>query len=119
MQTYIERDIRELLRIEKRREFETFVKLCALRTGQVVNLQDMARDAGVAPATAKDWLSLLEDCFLLKLLTPYFTNRTRRMTKSPSSTFWTPAWPLGWAVGAAPRKRGWGLWAGRCSRPTF
>ena len=53
VQTYIERDIRELLRIEKRREFETFVKLCALRTGQIVSYDDLARDAGVAAATAK------------------------------------------------------------------
>ena len=71
MQTYIERDIRELLRIEKRREFETFVKPCALRTGQVVNYHDLGRDANVSPATVKDWLSVLEDGFLIKLLPPY------------------------------------------------
>ena len=69
MQTYIERDIRELLRIEKRREFETFVKLCALRTGQVVNYHGLGRDANVSPATDKaHWLSVLEDGFLIKLL---------------------------------------------------
>ena len=99
LQTWIERDIRELLRIEKRREFETFVRLCALRTGQVVNYQDLARDAAVSPATAKDWLSLLEDCFLIKLITPYFTNRTRRMTKSPKLYFLDAglaAWLSGW-----------------------
>ncbi|MCY4313296.1 MAG: ATP-binding protein, partial [Gammaproteobacteria bacterium] len=45
LQTYVERDIRELSRIEKRREFETFVRLCALRTGQVINYQDLGRDA--------------------------------------------------------------------------
>ena len=99
VQTYIERDIRELLRIEKRREFETFVKLCALRTGQVANLQDLARDTGVAPATIKEWLSLLEDSFLVKLLQPYYTNRTRRMTKSPKLYFLDAglaAWLGGW-----------------------
>ena len=99
VQTYIERDIRELLRIEKRREFETFVKLCALRTGQVVNYHDLARDTGVSPATVKDWLSLLEDGFLIKLLSPYFTNRTRRMTKSPKLYFLDAglaAWLGGW-----------------------
>ena len=99
VQTYIERDIRELLRIEKRREFETFVKLCALRTGQVANLQDLARDTGVAPATIKEWLSLLEDGFLIKLLQPYYTNRTRRMTKSPKLYFLDAglaAWLGGW-----------------------
>ena len=99
MQTYIERDIRELLRIEKRREFETFVKLCALRTGQIVNYHDLARDANVSPATVKDWLSVLEDGFLIKLLPPYFTNRTRRMTKSPKLYFLDAglaAWLGGW-----------------------
>ena len=99
VQTYIERDIRELLRIEKRREFETFVKLCALRTGQVVNYRDLARDANVSPATVKEWLSLLEDGFLVKLLSPCFSNRTRRMTKSPKLYFLDAglaAWLGGW-----------------------
>ena len=99
MQTYIERDIRELLRIEKRREFETFVKLCALRTGQLVNYHDLARDANVSPATAKDWLSVLEDGFLIRLLSPWFTNRTRRMTKGPKLYFLDAglaAWLGGW-----------------------
>ena len=106
MQTYIERDIRELLRIEKRREFETFVKLCALRTGQIVNYHDLARDANVSPATVKDWLSVLEDGFLIKLLPPYFTNRTRRMTKSPKLYFLDAglaAWLSGWR--SAPEAR--------------
>ena len=99
VQTYIERDIRELLRIEKRREFETFVKLCALRTAQVINYHDLARDTGVSPATVKGWLSLLEDGFLIKLLSPYFTSRTRRMTKSPKLYFLDAglaAWLGGW-----------------------
>ena len=99
VQTYIERDIRELLRIEKRREFETFVKLCALRTGQVVNYDDLARDTGVSTGTAKSWLSLLEDGFLIRLLPPYFTNRTRRMVKSPKLYFLDAglaAWLGGW-----------------------
>ena len=99
VQTYIERDIRELLRIEKRREFETFVKLCALRTAQVINYHDLARDTGVSPATVKGWLSLLEDGFLIKLLSPYFSSRTRRMTKSPKLYFLDAglaAWLGGW-----------------------
>ena len=99
LQTYIERDIRELSRVEKRREFETFVRLCALRTGQVVNYNDLGRDAMVSPATAKEWLSLLEDGFLIKLLSPYLTNRTKRMTKSPKLYFLDAglaAWFGGW-----------------------
>lgn len=85
--TYIERDVRELLGIEKRREFEVFVKMCALRTGQVVNYADLARDAGISPATARTWLGLLEDSFLIKLVHPYLTNRTRRLVKSPKLYF--------------------------------
>ncbi len=106
VQTYIERDIRELLRIEKRREFEAFVKLCALRTGQIVNYDDLARDAGVSAATARSWLSLLEDGFLIRLLSPYFTNRTRRMIKSPRLYFLDAglaAWLGGWRTAEAAR----------------
>ena len=99
MQTYIERDVRELLRIGKRREFETFVRLAALRTGQVVNYHDLARDARVSPATIREWLSLLEDSFLIRLVRPWFTNRTRRLTKSPKLYFLDAglaAWLGGW-----------------------
>ena len=106
VQTYIERDVRELLRIEKRREFETFVKLCALRTGQVVNYDDLARDADVSASTAKSWLSLLEDAFLIRLLRPYFSNRTRRMVKSPKLYFLDAglaAWLGGWRTAEAAR----------------
>ena len=106
VQTYIERDIRELLRIEKRREFETFVKLCALRTSQVVNYDDLARDAGVSAGTAKSWLSLLEDAFLIRLLPPYSTNRTRRMIKSPKLYFLDTglaAWLGGWRTAEEAR----------------
>ena len=106
VQTYIERDIRELLRIEKRREFETFVKLCALRTGQIVNYDDLARDAGVSAVTAKSWLSLLEDAFLIRLLPPYFSNRTRRMVKSPKLYFLDAGlatWLGGWRTAEEAR----------------
>jgi predicted AAA+ superfamily ATPase len=87
VQTYIERDVRELLRIEKRREFEIFLKMCALRSAQVVNYDDLARDAGISAVTAKNWLSLLEDSFLIKLVPPYHTNRTKRLIKSPKLYF--------------------------------
>lgn len=85
--TYIERDVRELLGIEKRREFEVFVKMCALRTGQVINYQDLARDSGISPATAKSWLGLLEDSFLIRLVHPYFSSRSKRLVKSPKLYF--------------------------------
>lgn len=87
VQTYIERDVRELLRIEKRREFEIFLKMCALRSATVVNYDDLAREAGISSVTAKNWLSLLEDSFIIKLVPPYHTNRTKRLIKSPKLYF--------------------------------
>jgi len=99
LQTYIERDVRELLGIQKRREFEIFVRMCALRTGQVLNTVEIARDAGISPNTAKDWISLLEDSFLIRLVHPHHSNRTLRMIKSPKLYFLDAglaAWLAGW-----------------------
>lgn len=99
LQTYIERDVRELLGIGKRREFEVFVRMCALRTAQVINYDELARDAGVSPATAKSWISLLEDSFLVRLVHPRHTNRTKRLIKSPKLYFLDAglaAWLAGW-----------------------
>ena len=106
LQTYIERDIRELARVGKRREFETFVRLCALRTGRVISLSDLSRDAMVSPATVREWLSLLEDGLLIRLLYPYHTNRTKRMTKSPKLYFLDAglaAWLSGWRTAEQAR----------------
>jgi len=87
LQTYIERDIRELLGIQKRREFELFVKMCALRTAQIINYDSLARDVGVSPVTIKEWLSLLEDSFLIRIVPPYYSNRNKRLMKSPKIYF--------------------------------
>jgi predicted AAA+ superfamily ATPase len=90
IKTYIERDVQELLGISKRREFETFVKLCALRTGQLINYESLASDAGVSPGTAKQWLSILEDSFLIKIVHPYASNRNKRLVKTPKLYFLDP-----------------------------
>jgi uncharacterized protein len=87
VQTYIERDVRELMGISKRREFELFVRAAAIRTGQLVNHAELAQLAGVSAATIKQWLSLLEDSFLIKLVQPYFSNRNKRLIKSPKLYF--------------------------------
>jgi predicted AAA+ superfamily ATPase len=87
VQTYIQRDIAELLGIQKRREFEIFLKICALRTGQLVNYNEIAKDAGVSPSTAKEWISILEDSYLIRLVHPYYTNRTKRLVKTPKLYF--------------------------------
>jgi len=101
-QTYIERDVRELLRVDKRREFEIFLRLCALRTGCIVNFDDLARDAGVSAPTVKSWLSVLEDSFLLKLVQPDHQNRSKRLIKSPKLYFLDmglAAFLAGWKTG--------------------
>jgi len=87
VQTYIQRDVQELLGIQKRREFEVFLKVCALRTGQRVNFDELGRDAGISGVTAKGWLSVLEDSFLIKLIHPYYSNRTKRLVKQPKLYF--------------------------------
>ncbi|MBN1959754.1 MAG: ATP-binding protein [Deltaproteobacteria bacterium] len=86
-QTYIERDVRELMQIDRRREFETFLRLCALRTGAIVNYDELARDTGVSSATIKSWLSVLEDSFLIRLLQPEYDNRSKRLIKHPKLYF--------------------------------
>lgn len=98
-QTYIERDVRELMQVDKRREFERFLRLCALRTGCLVNLDDLARDSGVSAATIKSWLSVLEDSFLIKLVQPEHGNRSKRLIKSPK-LYWLD-------VGLAAYLGGW------------
>lgn len=87
VQTYIEKDVMELSGISKRREFELFVKLCALRTAQVVEYNSLAKDAGISPVTAKEWLSVLESSFLIKLILPYYSNRSKRLIKNPKLHF--------------------------------
>lgn len=87
LQTYVERDIQALLGVQKRREFEVFLKMCALRTGQIVNYDDFARDVGVSASTIKGWLSVLEDSFIIKLVHPLHSNRTKRLIKSPKLYF--------------------------------
>lgn len=87
VQTYVERDVVDLGGVTKRREFELFLKMCALRTGQVVEYHSLARDAGISDVTARQWLGLLEDSFLISLVTPYHSNRTKRLIKNPKMYF--------------------------------
>jgi predicted AAA+ superfamily ATPase len=87
LSTYVERDIRELLGLEKRREFEIFLKLCAFRSGQLLNYDSIAKDAGIAPATAKHWLSVLADSFLIRIVYPWHSNQNKRLIKTPKIFF--------------------------------
>lgn len=85
--TYLERDVRNVLRVVDLQEFGKFLKICALRTGQVVNYTDIARDCGVSPNTARKWLGLLVTSGIVHLLEPYFGNRAKRVIKSPKLMF--------------------------------
>ncbi len=99
VRTYLERDVRELLGVQKRREFERFVRLCALRTGQLVNYDDLGRDAGVSATTAKEWLAVLADSFLVMLVPPWHANASKRLVKSHKLYFLDAglaAWLSGW-----------------------
>lgn len=81
--TYLERDVRNLAQIGDLSQFERFLRLCAARTGQLLNLTAFANDIGVSVPTAKRWLSILETSHQIYLLYPYYKNIGKRLVKSP------------------------------------
>lgn len=85
--TYLERDIRNLAHVGDLSQFEIFLRLCATRTGQILNLSDLARDVGISVPTAKRWISLLETGHQIYLLYPYYRNIGKRLIKSPKLYF--------------------------------
>ena len=87
LRTYLERDVRDLLRIAEEVNFVKFMKVAAARTGQLLNYSDLARDVEVSQNTVKAWLSVLQTSGLVYLLQPYFTNVTSRLIKTPKLYF--------------------------------
>jgi predicted AAA+ superfamily ATPase len=87
VQTYLQRDVRALARVGDELAFLRFLRATAARTGQLLNLADLARDADVAPNTAKHWLSILQTAEVVYLLEPYHTNLTQRLVKAPKLYF--------------------------------
>lgn len=81
--TYLERDVRSLANVGSLRDFERFLRACALRSANLLNKADLARDIGIAPSTANHWLSTLEASGQIVLLEPWFSNRTKSIVKSP------------------------------------
>ena len=81
--TYLERDVRSLANIGSLRDFERFLRACALRSANLLNKADLARDVGIAPSTAGLWLSALEASGQIVLLEPWFSNKTKSLVKSP------------------------------------
>lgn len=87
LQTYLERDIRQLLSVKDLRQFQTFIELLAARTGNVLNINEVVKECGVSFPTGRRWVSLLESTGILFLLRPYFRNITKRVIKSPKIYF--------------------------------
>jgi uncharacterized protein len=81
--TYLERDVRSLASVRSLRDFERFLRACALRSANLLNKADLARDVGVSPTTANHWLSILEASGQVILLEPWFSNRAKSIVKSP------------------------------------
>ncbi|MCK9320646.1 MAG: ATP-binding protein [Bacteroidales bacterium] len=86
--TYIEKDVRSVKNIENLSAFSLFLQLCAGRTGQLLNLNSLAMDAGISPNTAKSWLSILESSYIIYLLHPYHKNFNKRIVKTPKLYFY-------------------------------
>ncbi len=86
-QTYIERDVRQLINLKDASLFEKFIKLLAGRVGQLINYQSLGNDVGVDNKTIKHWLSILEASFVVFKLAPYFENFGKRVIKSPKYYF--------------------------------
>lgn len=87
VQTYLQRDIRDLARVGDEMAFLRFLRAAAARSGQLLNLSELARDADVAPNTAKHWLSILQASGIVYLLEPYHVNVTKRLVKAAKLYF--------------------------------
>ena len=87
-ETYVERDVRSLLNIKDLSSFQKFVRLCAGRVGQLLNLSSLGNEAGVSHTTAREWLSLLEASYIVFLLPPHYKNYNKRITKAPKLYFY-------------------------------
>ena len=88
--TYVERDVRTLRNIPDLIQFQLFVKLCAGRIGQLLNLSSLANDCGISHTTAKSWISVLEASFIIFLLRPHHKNFNKRLIKMPKLYFYDP-----------------------------
>lgn len=109
LQTYIERDVLELSQVGNKSAFVKLMRSAASRTGQQMVYADLARDADVSPATAKQWLSILETSGIVTLLEPYYVNSGKRLAKSPKLYFmdtglcsWLAGWPSAQSMQESP-----------------
>ena len=89
-QTYVERDLKQLLRVRELNHFENFMRLLAGRVSQVLNLNSLSNDVGVSSTTLAQWLSVLESSFIVMRIYPYYENFGKRIIKSPKILFTEP-----------------------------
>lgn len=98
VQTYLERDVRQLINVRDLGQFQRFLRLCAGRTAQLVNLSSLGNDAGISHNTAREWLSVLEASYVVHRLPPFHRNFNKRLVKTPKLHFvdaGLAAWLLG------------------------
>ncbi len=88
VQTYIERDVRLIKNIHDLGLFQLFVKMCAGRTGQLLNISSLSNECGISQTTAKSWLSILEQSYIVFLLQPHYRNFNKRLVKTPKLYFY-------------------------------
>lgn len=96
--SYVERDVRQLLKVQELSLFQRFVRLCAGRTGQLLNLSGLAAECGITHNTAKAWITVLEASYILFLLKPHHANFNKRLVKTPKLYFYDTGlacWLLG------------------------
>lgn len=90
VKTYLERDVRNLLKIKDQMQFMRFMKLCAARVGSIFNASELSAQLGVDSKTVTHWLSVLQASYLVTLLPPYYENISKRLVKSPKLYFCDP-----------------------------
>lgn len=88
IQTYVERDLSEIIQVKDLKQFRNFISLCAARVGQLLNLNSLANECGISQPTAKSWISVLENSYIVYQLQPYFSNFNKRITKSSKLYFY-------------------------------
>lgn len=91
IRTYIERDVRNVINIKDLAKFQLFLRLCAGRHGQLLNMNSLANDAGISHTTVAQWLSILEASYIIFRLQPYYKNYSKRLVKTPKLYFFDSA----------------------------
>lgn len=111
--TYLERDVKDLAQVGKLNEFYDFLAYMAARTGQELKYEDIAKRIGISAPTAKAWVGILERSGILFILHPYHSNITNRLVKTPKVYFMDTGSPLIYVAGPMRKPCKTGIWMGR------